>query len=82
MRYTHQDMDNDFQWFLDNYDDLYQKNGHKFYAIQNKQILGMYDDQNEAIDETMKTHPLGMLCVQECNGDESGYTVTIMSRFM
>ena len=82
MEYTDQDMNNDFQWFKDNYDDLYRKNGHKFYAIQNKQILGMYDDEIKAIHETMKDHPIGTFCVQECNGDASGYTSTIMTLFM
>lgn len=77
--YTESSRQDDFQWFLNNYMDLYKKYGRKFFAIQNKVILGIYDDIGSAIDVTAEEYPLGSFIVQECNGDETGYTNYITS---
>jgi len=69
----------DFDYFIENYQKLYQKYGHKFIVIKDKNILGSYDTELDAINETSKTLPLGSFIVQECNGDESGYTNYISS---
>ena len=79
MNYTDTDRKNDFHWFLENYNSLYKQYRHKFIAIQNKTILGIYDDKLEALDKTSKNYPLGTFCVQECTGDESGYTEYVSS---
>lgn len=70
---------NDFNWFLNNYDALYNKYGHKFLAIKNKTVLGAYDSVRQAIDNTPEE--IGSYIVQECNGNESAYTNYISSLF-
>lgn len=77
--YTNKNRDADFKWFLDNYDNFYQKYGKKIIVIKNQSILGVFDDKNTAIDKTAKNYQLGTFIVQECNGDESGYTNYITS---
>ena len=77
--YTEIERRKDFHWFLENYDNLYKQHGHKFFAIQNEVILGVYDGMREALDETSKQHPLGTFCVQECNGNETAYTTSIVT---
>ena len=77
--YGEKERNNDFEFFVANYDCFFQKYGHKFLAIRNKQVLGVYDDELSAINETSKTYPIGSFVVQECNGDESGYTNYISS---
>lgn len=69
----------DFQFFIEHYNELYEKYGHKFIAIKEHKILGVYDDAVSAINITSKEYPLGTFIVQECNGDESGYTNYISS---
>lgn len=69
--------DDDFKWFLENYDVLFKKYGHKYIAIKNKTVLGTYDDIVTAIDTTAKKYELGTFIVQECNGDSSAYTTSI-----
>jgi len=71
--------DKDFEWFLENYNDLYEKYGRSFLAIKNKNVLGVYDSFADAVDSTAKTEKLGTFIVQECTGDESAYTVQIAS---
>lgn len=70
----------DFNWFLNNYDSLYKKYGHKFLVIKDETVLGAYDSIRDALDGT--TEPLGTFIVQECNGDESAYTNFIASAFI
>lgn len=71
--------DSDFQWFMDNYDDIFKKYGESYVAIRDKEVLGTYKSYAEGVKETMKKYPLGSFIVQFCNGDESGYTEYIAS---
>ncbi len=74
MAYTDKERFDDYHWFLDNYDAFFREYGHKFFVIQNKEIIGIFDDKDEAVDAAIKNQGLGKFIVQECNGDESGYT--------
>lgn len=76
--YTDKDRKEDFDFFIDHYQELYEKYGHKFLAIKNKSVLGYYDAVQEAISDLSSTHELGSYIIQECTGDESAYRTTIM----
>lgn len=69
----------DFQWFLNNYNSIYQAYGRSFVAIKNETVLGSYPSYGEGVRETAKNHPLGTFIVQECNGSESAYSGCIAS---
>ncbi len=69
----------DFDYFIKHYQELYDKYGHKFIAVRNREILGSFDTELDAINEVSKEYPLGTFIVQECNGNESGYTNYISS---
>jgi len=71
--------DNDFRWFLSNCNNLYKSYGHSFLAIKNEKILGVYDSFKKAADTTLLTEEIGSFIIQECNSDESAYTVQIAS---
>lgn len=71
--------DEDFEWFLKEYDNLFKKYGHKFFAIKNKTILGIFDNFTKAINETSKYHQLGTFIVQECDGTPLAYTSSIVT---
>ena len=71
--------DKDFEWFVQNYKDIYEKYGDTYVAIKNQNILGSYPTYAEGVRETSKTEPLGGFIVQYCNGDVSGYTGYITS---
>jgi len=58
--------DQDFNYFLENMNNLYQSYGHKFVAVKNLSILGIYDNFNEALETTLKTEELGTFLIQEC----------------
>ena len=67
----------DFNWFVSNYDDLFNIYGHKFLAIKDKRVLGVFDNMTDGITETSKTEVLGSFIVQECSGDSSAYTAVV-----
>lgn len=71
--------DKDFEWFLQNYSELFKKYGRKYIVIKNCEVLGIYDSPAIAVNETTKREKLGTFIVQLCNGDESGYTNYIAS---
>lgn len=76
--YTDVDRKNDFDFFVDNYQELYKKYGHKFLAIKDKSVLGYYDAVQDAISDLSGNYELGSYIIQECNGDESAYRAVIM----
>ena len=69
--------DIDYDWFLANYEGLFEQYGVSYLAIKNCTVLGSYNSYEEAIRETEKKEELGSFIVQYCNGDESGYTAYI-----
>ncbi len=71
--------DKDFEWFLNNYSELYKKYGRKYLAIKNGKVLGSYDSLAEGVNKTSQEEELGTFIVQLCDGEESGYTNYIAS---
>jgi hypothetical protein len=76
--YTDTERKIDFDFFIEHYQELFKKYGHKFLAIKDKEVLGAYDTVSETIEKLEQTHPVGTYIIQECNGDESAYRTTIM----
>jgi len=56
----------DFNYFLENMGSLYQKYGHKFIVVKNKNVLGAYNDFMNAYESTIKTEEMGTFLIQEC----------------
>lgn len=76
--YTDKDRKNDFDFFVNNYNDLFLKYGHKFLAIKNREVLGAYDSVPEAMNTLSANHKIGTYIIQECTGEDSAYRTTIM----
>lgn len=78
MEYTDIDRKKDFDYFISNYEKLFQTYGHKFLAIKNETILGAFDGVAEAIDALKDKYEVGTYIIQECSNDESAYRTSIM----
>lgn len=76
--YRDDDRNKDFDFFMKNYQELYNHYGHKFIAIRNAKVLGSYDSVSEAINTLSETYEPGTYIIQECTGDESAYRTSIM----
>lgn len=77
--YSDESRKEDFSFFVENYDKFYEEYGKCFITIRNKKVLGIFRTEEEAIDITSSKYEIGEFIVQECNGDESGYTNYITS---
>jgi len=69
----------DYKWFLENYNDLYQRYGVSFLAIKNESVIGAYKSYAEGVNTTKESNDLGTFIIQKCNGDESAFTNYISS---
>jgi len=56
----------DFDYFLQNMENLYQVHGHKYVAVKNQGVLGVYDTFQNAYETTVKTEEVGSFLIQEC----------------
>lgn len=75
--YSEQNRLDDFYWFVDNYYKLYEQHGRKWFVIRHKKILGIFDNISTALKVIEPTYPIGTFILQNCTGDESGYTAYI-----
>ena len=70
-------MEENFEWFLEHYNEIFQLCGECYVVINNKRVIKIFDTYAEAYHWTDDNNLLGKANVQYCNGDESGYTVYI-----
>ena len=62
-------LEKEYEFFSKNISDLYNKYGHKFLVIKNKKVIGVYENENLALEQTLKNEKLGTFLVQECVSD-------------
>ena len=71
----------DFKWFIDNHDRLYNLYPDKNLVIQDKTIVCVGNTFEEALNNALsKGLELGAFIVQECTEGEKGYTQRFSSR--
>ena len=73
-------LEKDFQYYLDHQKELVEKYNEKFIVIVNKKVVGVYDSQVGAYEESIKTHKLGTFLIQQCLPGKESYTQTFHSR--
>jgi len=73
-------LEQEFQFYLDHQDELVKKYRGKVIAIKGDRVLGVYDDEIEAIQKTAQDHELGTFLVQKCEPGEESYTQTFHSQ--
>ncbi len=70
----------EFKWYLKNKDDLIQKYEGRVLVIKDEKLVGLFDDEMEAIRHTALEHELGTFLVQECSSDPLSTSATFHSR--
>jgi len=73
-------LEEEFQYYIDHQTELAEKYNGKIVVIKSHEVLGTYNDIDEAIAETGKEHELGTFLVQRCSPDPSSVTLTYHSR--
>jgi len=73
-------LEKEFKYYLKHQDELVEKYNGKYIVIKGRQVIGFYDNELQAIEETSKEHELGTFLVQKCEPGEESYTQTFHSR--
>jgi hypothetical protein len=73
-------LEKDFQFYLDNQAELVEKYNGKYIVIKDCRVIGAFDSEIKAVEETSKEHELGTFLVQKCEPGSESYTQTYHSR--
>ena len=66
-------LDKEFKFYQENKEKFLAKYENKFIVIVEKEVVGVYDNQMEAINETRKDYALGTFLVQHVVKDDSAF---------
>jgi len=73
-------LNKEFEYYLANQDALVEKYNGKFIVIKNEEIIGVFDNELTAVEETSKHHELGTFLVQPVFPGENSHTQMFHSR--
>jgi len=73
-------LEKEFKYYIENQNKLVKRYNNKYVVIKNKKLIGVYDSETEAVQETSKNEPLGTFLVQKCTPGKESYTQTYHSR--
>jgi hypothetical protein len=67
-------LEKEFQYYLDHQSELVKKYDGKYLTIKENEVIGVYDDKNQAYFEEQKKHDLGTFLIQFCAPGSMFYT--------
>jgi len=70
----------DFDFYLAHQEEMVEKYDGKVIVIKDETVLGAYDNELTAVNETQKSHELGTFLVQRVSEGDAAYTQTFHSR--
>lgn len=77
---TMSDLKKEFQYFLDNQDELVKKYNGKILVIVGNEVVGAYDSVLDAYDSASAAYDDGTYLIQECVKGKEAYMQTFHSR--
>lgn len=72
----------EFDYYLSNQSKFVKEYLGKYIVLKNHEVLGSYDTNVEAYQETEKTHALGTFLIQLVQEGNESYTQTFHSRVL
>lgn len=73
-------LEKEFQFYLNNQDQLVKEYNGKYVVIKGEEVVGAYASEAEAYFESTKTLKAGTFLIQLCRPGEEAYTETYHSR--
>lgn len=67
----------EFDYFIQNQNDLVRRYGGKVIVIKDQKVIGTYDTEWEAYVATVKEHELGTFLIQACRPGPEAYTAIL-----
>lgn len=76
-------LEKEFQYYLENQKELVEKYLNRFIVIKNDKVIGDYNSELEALNETVKSgEKIGTFLIQHCLAGSQGYSNTFHSRVL
>lgn len=73
-------LDEQFKFYLENQDSFVEQYDGKVIVLKDEKVLGVYDNELDAVNESRRAHELGTFLVQRVSAGDEAYTVTFHSR--
>ncbi len=73
-------LEKEFKFFLDNQKNLVKEYDGKFIVIIGEDVVGSYNTEAEAYQDSIEKHKLGTFLIQHCLPGDKGYSQTFNSR--
>lgn len=73
-------LEREFNYYINHQGELVSKYDGKFLVIKNDEVIGVYDSESDAYNETEKKEELGTFLIQHCTPGEESYTQAFRSR--
>lgn len=70
----------EFEYFLEHQEELLKSHNGKFLVIKGQKVIGVYDSELEAVEETSKKEKIGTFLVQKCEPGDASFTQSFRSR--
>ncbi len=67
----------EFEFFIQNQDQLVRRYEGQYIVIKNQEVIGSYPSEWKAYTEAIKTHTLGTFLIQKCEPGPSAYMVRL-----
>jgi hypothetical protein len=69
-------LENEWEFYENNRDELVEKYCGKYIVISGNKVVSVYNDENEAYFETIKTIPLGSFMIHHVIGEEEVFQLS------
>jgi hypothetical protein len=73
-------LEKEFKYYLDHQEELIKKYNDQYIVIVGDKVIGSYDTQRQAYDETIREHEEGTFLIQYCSPGEESYSHVFHSR--
>lgn len=73
-------LETEYQYFMEHQQELAAKYSDKYIVIVGNNVVGVYETNEDAYEESLKRYNLGEFLIQECSPDASSYTMVFHSR--
>ena len=74
------DLNREYQYYIDNQKELVERYNGRVVVIVNEQVVGDYDNEEQAYFASKDKYGLGNFLIQRCIANEKGYEATYSSR--
>ncbi len=75
-----EDLKQEYDYYLENQERLYADYPGEVIVIKDRQVIGSYDSELEAVERSAEKHALGTFLVQRCEPVGNGQAQTYHSR--